>query len=82
MMMLRSQSSFEQGPRVLGWTRALQNTVITSNSESILQQQFGENPGSDCCYSINFDISTIVWLSVLLQQVSNDDTYWCIILQR
>ena len=24
--------------------------VITSNSKSILQQQFGENPGNDCCY--------------------------------
>ena len=47
---------------------------ITSNSESILQQQFGENPGNDCCYSIYFDISTIVWLSRSLQQVSNDVT--------
>ena len=37
-----------------------------SNSESILQQQFGENPGNDCCYSMYFDISTIVWFSTLL----------------
>ena len=58
--------------------------VITSNSRSILQQQFGENPGNVCCYSIYFDISGIVWLSRLLQQVSNDDTWacWCIILQN
>ena len=25
---------------------------MMSNSESILQQQFGENPGNDCCYSV------------------------------
>ena len=29
--------------------------VITLNRESILQQQFGENPGNDCCYSIYFN---------------------------
>ena len=59
------------------WARAALSQLrsITSNSESILQQQFGENPGSDCCYSIFFDISTIVWLSRSLQRVSNDDTW-------
>ena len=38
--------------------------VITSNSESILQQQFGKIPRNDCCYSIYVDISTIVWFSI------------------
>ena len=50
------------------WARAALRQLrgIRSNSESILQQQFGENPGNDYCYSIYFDIRTIVWLSRLL----------------
>ena len=60
------------------------NAVIRSDSESILQQQFGENHGNDRCNSIYFDISTIVWLSRLLQHVSNDDIWacWCILRRK
>ena len=41
--------------------RQLRRTARVSYSNS-----FSENPGNDCCYSIYFDISTIVWLSRLL----------------
>ena len=35
--------------------------MIRSDVENIFQQQFGENHGNDCCYSIYFDSSKIVW---------------------
>ena len=38
--------------------------VIRSDSESILQQQFGENHGNDCCYSIYFDINSRLALKI------------------
>ena len=46
-----------------------------SGSNSIFQQQFGENHGDDCCYSIYFDSDTILWLLGLLWKFSNDDTW-------
>ena len=51
------------------WARAAlrQLHIVTrSNSENIIQQQFGEYHGYDDCYSIYFDSSTIVRLSGLL----------------
>ena len=43
------------------------SSVFTkSDSESIFQQQFGENHGDGGCYSIYFDCDTIFWLSRLL----------------
>ena len=58
--------------------------VTRSDSESIFQQQFGEDHGYEGCYSIYFDSSTIIRLSGSLQKVSNDDTWacWCIILRK
>ena len=55
-------------------SQAASFVVIRSDSESIFKQQFGENHGNDCSYSIYFDRSTRVWLSRSLEQVSNDDT--------
>ena len=49
--------------------------VTSSDSDSIFQQQFGENHGDDSCYSIYFDSSTIVWLSGLLQTKSLEWRY-------
>ena len=37
--------------------------VTRSDSESIFQQQLGENDGDDGCYSIYFDSDTILWHS-------------------
>ena len=42
------------------------SVIIRWDSDSILQQHFGENHGNGCCYSIYFDISIIVWPSRLL----------------
>ena len=50
------------------WARAvIESFVVTrSDSESIFQQQFGENHGDDSCYLIYFDSGTILWISELL----------------
>ena len=59
------------------WGSEAASWSIKSDSESIFWQQFCEDHGNNCCYSIHSVSSTIVWFARLLQQVSNDDTWAC-----
>ena len=51
--------------------------VTRSDSESVFQQQFGENHGDDGCYSIYLTAAQSFGSQGLLQEVCNDDTWAC-----